>query len=54
LRQLEDGSKYRVVSVMYEPDELQRRIEAEGWRAHIDATRWFVFGHAAPQRFRAP
>ena len=47
-RQLSDGSEYHVVKVMYEPDELQAAIEAEGWAASIDATRWFVFGSARP------
>jgi demethylmenaquinone methyltransferase/2-methoxy-6-polyprenyl-1,4-benzoquinol methylase len=44
LRRLNDGSQYRVVKVMYEPDELQSLIRAEGWRADIDATRRFIFG----------
>jgi len=48
LRQLPDGSQYRVVKVMYEPDELQQLIESEGWRAQIAGTRWFVFGSAEP------
>jgi len=47
-RRLSDGSLYRVVKVMYEPDELQALIEAEGWRAEIAGTRWFIFGSAAP------
>jgi SAM-dependent methyltransferase len=46
VRRLRDGSQYRVVSVMYEPDELQSLIQAEGWTADIRATRWFVFGSA--------
>ena len=46
LRRLRDGSEYRVVSVMYEPDELQSLVEAEGWKAEIQATRWFIFGSA--------
>jgi len=46
LRRLGDGSKYRVVSVMYEPGELQSLIEVEGWTAEIQATRWFIFGSA--------
>jgi demethylmenaquinone methyltransferase/2-methoxy-6-polyprenyl-1,4-benzoquinol methylase len=46
LRRLSDGSEFRVVKVMYEPDELQTLIEAEGWRAAIGATRWFLFGSA--------
>jgi demethylmenaquinone methyltransferase/2-methoxy-6-polyprenyl-1,4-benzoquinol methylase len=47
LRRLDDGSQYQVVKVMYEPDELQSLIESEGWDAQVDATRWFVFGHAS-------
>ena len=35
LRRLRDGSVHRVVSVMYEPGELQSLIEAEGWSAEI-------------------
>ena len=46
VRRLRDGSEHRVVSVMYEPGELQSLIEAEGWRAEIEATRWFIFGSA--------
>jgi hypothetical protein len=47
LRSLNDGTEYRVVKVMYEPDELRSLIEAEGWQAQADATRWFVFGSAS-------
>jgi ubiquinone/menaquinone biosynthesis C-methylase UbiE len=46
LRRLNDGSEFRVVKVMYEPDELRALIEAEGWHADIGATRWFLFGSA--------
>ena len=49
VRRLDDGSTYRVVKVMYEPDELRRRLRTEGWTAHIDATGWFIFGSARPQ-----
>jgi SAM-dependent methyltransferase len=49
LRRLSDGSEYRVVKVMYEPDELEKLVEAEGWHAEFDATRWFVFGSARPR-----
>jgi SAM-dependent methyltransferase len=47
LRRLRDGSQYRVVSVMYEPGELQSLIGAEGWTTEIQATRWFIFGSAS-------
>lgn len=49
LRRLDDGLQYRVVKVMYEPAELQSRIEAEGWDAEIDGCRWFIFGSARPR-----
>jgi demethylmenaquinone methyltransferase/2-methoxy-6-polyprenyl-1,4-benzoquinol methylase len=49
LRRLTDGSEYRVVKVMYEPDELQELLGAEGWHAQIDATRWFIFGSTRPR-----
>lgn len=48
LRELDDGSQYRVVKVMYEPDELSALLDAEGWRARLDATDFFVFGSARP------
>ena len=47
-RRLADGSEWRVVKVMYEPEELDALVEAEGWRADIDATRWFLYGSAEP------
>ena len=49
LRRLEDGSEHRVVKVMYEPDELRSLLDAEGWEADIDGTRWFWFGSARPR-----
>ena len=48
LRRLDDGSEYRVVKVMYEPDELTMLLAAEDWQAVISATRWFIFGSATP------
>ena len=47
-RRLSDGSQYRVVSVMYEPDELQSLIDGAGWHGSVEATRWFIFGSARP------
>ena len=49
LRRLSDGSEYRVVKVMYEPEELQQVLDTEGWDTDIDATRWFIFGSAHPR-----
>jgi SAM-dependent methyltransferase len=48
LRMLSDGSRYRVIKVLYEPDELQALIAAEGWSPEIAATRLFIFGSASP------
>lgn len=49
VRRLQDGSKYRVVKVMYEPDELASLIDTEGWHSRLDATRWFIFGFTQPR-----
>jgi demethylmenaquinone methyltransferase/2-methoxy-6-polyprenyl-1,4-benzoquinol methylase len=51
IRRLNDGSRYRVVKVMYEPDELASLLAAEGWDAEVDGTSWFVFGSARRSRF---
>lgn len=39
LRRLYDGSQYRAVSVMYEPDELRSLLDEHGWDAQVEATR---------------
>jgi ubiquinone/menaquinone biosynthesis C-methylase UbiE len=49
LRRLGDGSRYRVVKLIYEPDELQTLIDAEGWHAELLGTRWFTYGSARPR-----
>jgi hypothetical protein len=46
LRRVHDGREFHVVEVFYEPEELQSLLGDEGWRATLDATRWFVFGEA--------
>jgi demethylmenaquinone methyltransferase/2-methoxy-6-polyprenyl-1,4-benzoquinol methylase len=51
LRRLKDGRQYRVVKVMYEPDELQLLLRDEGWNARIRGNRWFIFGEAEPQAY---
>ena len=47
-RRVKDGTEFRVVKVMYEPDELRGALLAEGWRADIQATTWFIYGCARP------
>ena len=51
LRRLHDGSKYQVVEVFYEPEELQSLLGHEGWTAQLHATRWFIFGEAIARAF---
>jgi demethylmenaquinone methyltransferase/2-methoxy-6-polyprenyl-1,4-benzoquinol methylase len=46
LRRLSDGTEWRVVKVMYEPDELHALLTAAGWTTEIDATRWFLYATA--------
>jgi ubiquinone/menaquinone biosynthesis C-methylase UbiE len=54
LRRLHDGSKYQVVEVFYEPEELQSLLGHQGWTARLDATRWFIFGEACLAEARQP
>ena len=49
IRRLGDGSEWRVVKVMYDVDELQALIAAEGWDVELDGTPRFLFGSARPQ-----
>lgn len=44
LRRLYDGNEYQVVEVFYEPKELLELLNAQGWTARLDVTRWFIFG----------
>lgn len=48
---LPDGSGYRVVKVMYEPDELRSLLGQHGWEARVEGTRWFIYGEAEPTAF---
>jgi demethylmenaquinone methyltransferase/2-methoxy-6-polyprenyl-1,4-benzoquinol methylase len=44
---LSSGEPHRIVKVYYEPDELEQRLAALGWRADITSTdRFFVAGTA--------
>jgi SAM-dependent methyltransferase len=46
LRRLHDGSKYQVVEVFYEPEELRSLLALQGWNASLAGTPWFIFGEA--------
>lgn len=48
VRRLDDGRRYNVVKVMYEPKELEMQLKNLGWTAVVKATRWFLFGSAQP------
>jgi SAM-dependent methyltransferase len=49
-RWLEDGRKYRMVKVYYEPVELEALLVGLGWDAHVEASgRRIYYGVAMPQ-----
>jgi demethylmenaquinone methyltransferase/2-methoxy-6-polyprenyl-1,4-benzoquinol methylase len=48
LRQVSDGRRFRVVKVMYEPEELEAALGDLGWSARVEATGWFLYGRAEP------
>lgn len=46
-RRLNDGRTFRIVKLFRQPDELNQRLQALGWRAAIRQTpNYFVFGEA--------
>ena len=48
-RKLNDGSRYSIYKVFYDPAHLQARLETLGWRARVSATpSFFLYGDAAP------
>jgi demethylmenaquinone methyltransferase/2-methoxy-6-polyprenyl-1,4-benzoquinol methylase len=49
LRRLRDGSLHRVVKVFYEPDDLCRRLDLQGWDAQLASTGRFFYGAARPR-----
>ncbi|HYJ79247.1 MAG TPA: class I SAM-dependent methyltransferase [Longimicrobiaceae bacterium] len=50
-RKLNDGRRFRIVKVFYDPAALQARLEGLGWRATLAATESF-FLHGQAQRAR--
>jgi SAM-dependent methyltransferase len=54
VRRLDNGSKYRVVKVFYEPADLVAQLDALGWDAKVEGTRSFVYGSASPRRKSGP
>lgn len=50
-RQLQDGSRYRIVKNFVDPERLERRLRAIGWQSQIrqDRADWvWVYGEARP------
>lgn len=49
-RKLNDGSRYSIYKIFYDPADLQARLEAHGWRASVSATdSFFLYGEAERQ-----
>ena len=48
-RRLNDGREFDIVKVYYEPDDLERRLGALGWRGDVRASgRYFLYGTMEP------
>jgi SAM-dependent methyltransferase len=47
-RVLNDGRRFRVVKVYYQPDELERRLAELGFRGRVCGSEFFVWGEVAP------
>jgi demethylmenaquinone methyltransferase/2-methoxy-6-polyprenyl-1,4-benzoquinol methylase len=49
-RMLNDGRRFHIYKVFYEPAELARKLEALGWRADVRRTEsFFIYGEASPE-----
>jgi demethylmenaquinone methyltransferase/2-methoxy-6-polyprenyl-1,4-benzoquinol methylase len=50
-RRLDDGSEFRIVKRYYEPGQLERRLEALGWRLDVRRTaEFFIYGSGSAAR----
>jgi SAM-dependent methyltransferase len=48
-RRLNDGREFDIVKVYYDPDALERRLQALGWRGRVRASgRHFLYGTMEP------
>jgi len=46
-RKLNDGSRYSIYKIFYDPARLQARLESLGWRAAVQGTEsFFLYGQA--------
>ena len=46
-RRLNDGSRYSIYKIFYDPARLQARLEDLGWRAAVSSTEsFFLYGEA--------
>lgn len=49
IRRLDDGSEYRIVKVLHDPDQLTGELAELGWSADIRAQGEFIIGVAEPR-----
>jgi SAM-dependent methyltransferase len=48
-RRLNDGREFDVVKIFYEPADLERRLDGQGWRGWVRSTsRFFLYGCVSP------
>ncbi len=53
-RQLADGRRFRIVKVLWDPDELSERLAQLGWEARLVRRDPFFWGTARPTSRRPP
>jgi demethylmenaquinone methyltransferase/2-methoxy-6-polyprenyl-1,4-benzoquinol methylase len=46
VRTLNDGRRFRIVKIFYDPDDLMKRLAELGWRVTIQTTaNYFLYGY---------
>jgi len=48
-RRLNDGRRFQIVKVFYEPTDLERRLRDLDWKGRVESSgRFFLFGSMRP------
>ncbi len=48
-RELNDGRRFQIIKIFYEPQALHRRLTTQGWHGYVRSTeRFFIYGCVSP------
>ena len=48
-RELNDGRRFQIIKIFYEPQALHQRLTTQGWHGYVRSTeRFFIYGCVSP------